>query len=149
VPGHRLAVFLAGNHRVGTFICYEAAFPELVRQFAQNGAELLINLSNDGYFAHSAAREQHLSLARMRAVENRRWILFSTNDGITAMIDPAGRVTEQLHPYRQLAADMHAQYLTGTTFYSRHGDWFAWGCLFVSLGAGIFLSLIAPLTALL
>jgi apolipoprotein N-acyltransferase len=142
VPGDRVEIFSVGNHRLGTFICYESAFPDLVRQFPRDGAEILINLSNDGYFAHSAARQQHLSLVRMRAAENRRWILRSTNDGITAMIDPAGRITEQLQPYQQLATDMHAQYLEGTTFYTRHGDWFAWGCLIGSC-------LAAALTALL
>ncbi len=135
VPGDRLVVFPEGARRLGVFICYEAAFPDLVRQFARDGAEMLFNLSNDGYFAHSAAREQHLSLARMRAAENRRWLLFATNDGLTSMIDAAGRVTDRLPAYRQVAADMRYQYLTGTTFYTRHGDWFAWGCLVVGLAA--------------
>ena len=106
-----------------------------MRQFPRDGAEMLFNLSNDGYFAHSAAREQHLNLARMRAAENRRWILRSTNDGITAMIDPAGRDYRTVTPYRQLAADMRYQYLPETTFYTRHGDWFAWGCLAIALVA--------------
>ncbi|HEY1758466.1 MAG TPA: apolipoprotein N-acyltransferase [Bryobacteraceae bacterium] len=141
VPGNRIVIFPVADHRAGVFICYESAFPDLVRQSARDGAELLINLSNDGYFAHSAAREQHLALVRMRAAENHRWILRSTNDGITAMIDPAGRITEQLQPYRQLAADMHFQYSQATTYYTRHGDWFSWGCL----AAG----LIAVLTALI
>ena len=66
------------------FICYESAFPDFVRQFAREGATVFFNLSNDGYFGHSAAREQHLSLVRMRAVENRRFIVRSTNDGLTA-----------------------------------------------------------------
>ncbi len=132
VPGDRIVVFPVANRRLGVFICYESAFPALVRQSVRDGAEMLINLSNDGYFAHSAAHQQHLNLVRMRAAENRRWILRSTNDGITAMIDPAGRVTEQLQPYRQLAADMHSQYSQGTTFYTRHGDWFAWGCLAIA-----------------
>jgi len=135
VPGDRIVVFPVGDRRLSAFICYESAFPDLVRQSARDGAGMLINLSNDGYFAHSAAREQHLELVRMRAAENRRWVLRSTNDGITAMIDPAGRVTERLQPYRQLAADMHFQYLQGTTFYTRHGDWFAWGCL---VAGGLF-----------
>ncbi len=135
VPGNRVVVFPDGGHKLGIFICYEAAFPELVRQFAGDGAEALFNLSNDGYFGHSEAREQHLNLARMRAAENRRWLLFATNDGITAMVDPAGRVTARLPPYRQLAADMQYQYASGTTFYTRHGDWFAWGCLIAGLGA--------------
>jgi apolipoprotein N-acyltransferase len=137
VPGSRIVIFPVANHRLGVFICYESAFPDLVRQSARDGAEMLINLSNDGYFAHSSAREQHLNLVRMRAAENRRWILRSTNDGITAMIDPAGRVTERLQPYRQLAADVHSQYLEGTTFYTAHGDWFAWGCLICGLIAAL------------
>ena len=78
--------------RSASFICYESVFPDDVRQFAKGGADLLVNISNDGYFGHSAAREQHLDIVRMRAAENRRWILRATNDGVTAVIDPAGRV---------------------------------------------------------
>ena len=70
------------------FICYEAAFPDLVRQFAAAGANVLVNLSNDGYFGHSEARAQHLLIARMRAVENRRYLIRSTNDGLSAIVDP-------------------------------------------------------------
>src|SRR5260370_39612821 len=82
-PGNRVVVFSMGEHRAGAFICYESAFPDLVRQFARGGAEVLLNLSNDGYFGFSAAREQHLALVRMRAAENRRRILRATDDGIT------------------------------------------------------------------
>jgi len=128
-PGNRIVIFQANGHRLGAFICYESAFPALVRQFARDGAEVLINLSNDGYFGHSAAYEQHLELVRMRAAENRRWILRATNDGITAAIDPAGRVTQRMPPYEILSADMHFNYIPGTTPYTRHGDWFAWTCL--------------------
>ena len=56
VPGSRVVVFPENGHRLGVFICYESAFPDLVRQFPRDGAEMLFNLSNDGYFAHSAAR---------------------------------------------------------------------------------------------
>jgi apolipoprotein N-acyltransferase len=128
-PGNRIVVFPVDGHRLGTFICYESAFPDLVRRFALQGAEVLVNLSNDGYFGRSAAREQHLEIVRMRAAENRRWILRATNDGITAMIDPAGRVTERLQPYRELASVMHFSYVEDITPYTSHGDWFAWGCL--------------------
>jgi apolipoprotein N-acyltransferase len=120
---------------VGAFICYESAFPHLVREFARAGAEALVNLSNDGYFGHSAARRQHLQLVRMRALENRRWIVRSTNDGITAVIDPAGRITQQLEPYREAAARARFAWSGETTFYTRHGDWFAWSCLGLGLAA--------------
>jgi apolipoprotein N-acyltransferase len=132
--------FPLDGHRLGAFICYESAFPDLVRQFARNGVEVLVNLSNDGYFGRSAAREQHLEIVRMRAAENRRWILRSTNDGITAMIDSSGRVTERLQPYRQLASPMQFRYTAGLTSYTRYGDWFAWVCLIaglVSAGVGV------------
>ena len=76
-------------------------FPNFVRQFAAGGAEVLFNISNDGWFGKSAAREQHLSMVRMRAAENRRWILRSTNDGITATIDPAGRLRGTLPLYTE------------------------------------------------
>ena len=74
-------------------------FPNFVRKFAAGGAEVLFNISNDGWFGKSAAREQHLSIVRMRAAENRRWILRSTNDGITATIDSAGRLRGTLPLY--------------------------------------------------
>jgi apolipoprotein N-acyltransferase len=133
VPGSRIVTFPFGGHRIAPIICYESAFPDLARQFPLAGAEMLFNLSNDGYFGSSmAAREQHLELARMRAAENRRWVLFATNDGITAMIDPAGRITERLEPYRELAATMRYNFISEVTPYTRHGDWFAWLCLVLS-----------------
>ncbi len=133
VPGHDIKVLNAAGHRLGTFICYESAFPDLVRQFSRQGADVLINLSNDAYFGPSEAREQHLSLVRMRAVESRRYIIRSTNNGITAVIDPAGRIVKQLPSYREMAAAVRFGTVGETTFYARHGDWFAWGCLVVSL----------------
>jgi apolipoprotein N-acyltransferase len=137
VPGHDSNVLLAGPDHLGIFICYESAFPHLVRQFPLHGADVLLNLSNDGYFGHSAAREQHLSLVRMRAVENRRFIVRSTNDGITAAIDPAGRVLKRLPAYTLVAAMMPYSRVSETTFYTRHGDWFAWGCLAIGLAASL------------
>ncbi len=80
----------------GVFICYEAIYPGEIRRFAANGAQLFVNISNDGWFGHSAAAEQHLRMARVRAVENRRWIVRTTNSGITASIDPYGRIFRPL-----------------------------------------------------
>ena len=132
-PGNRIVVFPVNGHHIGAFICYESAFPDLVRQFAKNGAEALVNLSNDGYFGHSAAREQHLQLVRMRATENRRWILRGTNDGITATVDPAGRVIYRAPLYRELSVMVGYNYNQNITPYTRFGDWFAWGCLAIGL----------------
>jgi apolipoprotein N-acyltransferase len=139
VPGDTIKVLAAGEDRLGVFICYEAAFPDLVRQFTRQGANVLVNLSNDGYFGHSEAREQHLLIARMRAVENRRFLIRSTNDGLTAIIDPSGRIIQSIPPYRQLAAPIRYGVVNETTFYARHGDWFAWGCLLAGVACA-FLS---------
>ena len=135
-PGAGIVVAPLAEHRIGSFICYESAFPALVRRFVQNGAEALFNLSNDGYFGRSpSAREQHLLVVRMRAAENARWIVRATNDGITAAVDPAGRVVKRLPSFVETAADLPYSYRQAQTFYTRHGDWFAWSCVAVALVA--------------
>ena len=133
VPGHDIKVLPAAGQTLGVFICYESAFPDLVRQFTRKGADVLVNLSNDGYFGHSEAREQHLLLARMRAIENRRYLIRATNDGLTAIIDPAGRITRRLPPYQEVASPIRYGVVKGANFYARHGDWFAWACLAVGV----------------
>src|SRR5712691_3517062 len=83
---------LPQGNAFGVFICYEAVFPSEVRRFAENGAQLFINISNDGWCGRSGAAEQHLGMVRVRAVENRRWIVRSTNNGFTVSVDPYGRI---------------------------------------------------------
>lgn len=132
-PGNRIVEFRVDGHKLGAFICYESAFPELVREFARGGAEVLVNISNDAYFGHTAAREQHLELVRMRAAENRRWLLRATNDGITATVDPAGRIAYRAPPYQEISADVTYRDESNLTPYTRFGDWFAWTCLAIAI----------------
>jgi apolipoprotein N-acyltransferase len=128
-PGQAIVTPQVNGHKLGVFICYESAFPTLVRRFVQNGAEALLNLSNDGYFGRSlSARGQHLLVVRMRAAENARWIVRATNDGITASVDPAGRVVKRLPPFERTIGEMPFSYKRELTFYTRHGDWFGWTC---------------------
>jgi len=134
--GNRVVVSPVGTHKIGTFICYESVFPNFVRKFAAGGAEVLFNISNDGWFGKSAAREQHLSMVRMRAAENRRWILRSTNDGITATIDSAGRMRGTLPKYVEATSYTGFNYERTQTLYTRFGDWFALLC---AMGAGLAL----------
>ena len=131
--GPGASVLMAGEHGLGVFICYESAFPHYVRQFAAQGAAVLVNLTNDGYFGRSAARAQHLLLARMRAVENRRWLLRPSNDGITASIDPSGQVWSAFPEHQLHAGRLPFRFLSERTFYTRHGDWFAWLALLAGL----------------
>ncbi len=114
----------AGGTRIGVFICYESVFPGEVRQFADQGAQVLVNLSNDGWYGDSGAYAQHLNQTRMRAIENDRWILSATDTGVTASIDPYGRTVARF-PRKERGALIAPYALTSvTTFYTRHGDWF-------------------------
>jgi apolipoprotein N-acyltransferase len=125
----------AGGNKLGVFICYESIFPDEIRQLAENGAQVFVNLSNDGWYGDSGAYAQHLKQARMRAVENDRWLLRDTNTGVTASIDPYGRVVASLP--RKIRSTLVAPYALNsvTTFYTRHGDWFAYLCAIISVVA--------------
>jgi apolipoprotein N-acyltransferase len=124
---------LPNNYKFGVYICYEAIYPGEVREFAAKGANLFINISNDGWFGKSAAAEQHLRMARVRAVENRRWLLRVTNSGITAAIDPYGKIYETIPWNVRGAVDLPYDFRTDTTLYTRFGDWFAWMCVLISV----------------
>jgi apolipoprotein N-acyltransferase len=128
----------AGDKKLGVFICYESIFPDEVRRFAANGAQVFVNISNDGWYGDSGAYAQHLQQARMRAIENSRWLLRDTNTGVTAAIDPYGRVVESVP--RKVRTALTASYAleNGTTFYTRHGDWLAYACAIISIGAIAF-----------
>ncbi len=130
--GSRRSVGLLDGHRLGVFICYEAIFPDEVRQFVRQGAQVLVNLSDDGWYGTSAALEQHFEQARVRAVENRRWLLRDTNTGITALVDPYGRVRQQIPVGQRLALEARFGFRSDRTLYTRLGDWWAGLCLLAS-----------------
>jgi apolipoprotein N-acyltransferase len=123
---------LPGGYKFSVFICYEAIYPGEIREFAADGADLFINISNDGWFGKSAAAVQHLHMARVRAVENRRWLLRVTNSGITASVDPYGRVYALMPRDVRGAVDLPYDFKRNETIYTRFGDWFAWLCVLVS-----------------
>jgi apolipoprotein N-acyltransferase len=125
----------AGGELLGLFICYESIFPDEVRQSAKHGADVFVNISNDGWYGDSGAYAQHLNQTRMRAIENDRWVLSATDTGVTASIDPLGRVVARV-PRKQRIALVAPYALTSvTTFYTRYGDWFAYACAIISIGA--------------
>jgi len=111
---------------ISVFICYEAIFPSLVRRFPMNGAQVLFNVTNDGWYGTSAAPYQHYAMARFRAVENHRFLVRAANTGISAIIDPFGRelAKTRLMEQRVLVGDVRA--ISEMTFYARYGDVFAW-----------------------
>lgn len=113
--------------RFAALICFEDTLGDLTRRFVQGGAQFLVNITNDGWFLHTAGAEQHLANAILRAVENRRPLVRCTNTGVTCSIDRNGRVDQWLRPFQQgfAARTVDVPAKPTLTFYTRHGEWLA------------------------
>jgi apolipoprotein N-acyltransferase len=123
-----------GPVRAGVFICIESAYPAIARRFTSEGADVLINISNDGYLGPTAVMRQHLSNAVFRAVENGRPVLRVTNTGITAFITASGGIEGATAGFKpEVRIWVIRQALNAPTFYARHGDLFVWSCALASL----------------
>ena len=126
-----------GTARAAMAICYEIAYAELMRQSAA-GADVLITVSNDTWFGTSIGPLQHAQIARARALENGRWLLRGTNNGVTAIVDHRGRMTDALPQFEQAVLSGEFHIMKGRTPYSRYGDgWLVALCL-AGLIAGLF-----------
>jgi apolipoprotein N-acyltransferase len=134
-PGKHQTTFTTGGHTYGVFICYESIFGDEIRHLTEQGADVLINISNDGWYGDTSAAWQHLNMVRMRAIENHRWVLRATNTGVTVAINPYGRVTAALPRHLRSSLRVHFGYEHDVTFYAAHGDLFAYACAFVSIVA--------------
>jgi apolipoprotein N-acyltransferase len=128
VPGKNRRLLSANGNQYGVFICYESIFGDDIRHFAEDGAQVLVNISDDGWYGDSSAPWEHLDIVRMRAIENDRWVVRATNTGITASIDPYGRMMESMPRHIRGSMTAHFGYISDVTFYTRHGDWFGWMC---------------------
>ena len=107
----------------GVLICYESVFPSVARGLAREGARVLVLLTNDAWFGPSFGGRQHFALGRLRAVETGRWLLRAGNDGITASVDPFGRVVAEIPPHQEGFLLAPYALRTGLTPYARFGDW--------------------------
>jgi apolipoprotein N-acyltransferase len=102
-----------------------------------------VNVSNDGWYGEGGAPRQHLNMARMRAVENNRWLLRDTNSGVTAIIDPYGRVVDEVPRNQRTSLQGGYTLEENTTFYTRHGDWFPFLCAIITV-VGLLLQFNKP-----
>ncbi len=144
IPGTEHTVFDAAGFKFSTPICFEDSFSDLSRAFVRNGAQVIINLSNDGWAYSVPAEMQHMAMAAFRAYENRRTVVRSTNSGITCVIDPSGRRVAEMEPFVEgyLIADIPV-YDATTTLYTRWGDWLGIACAAIAavlLGWGVLLT---------
>jgi apolipoprotein N-acyltransferase len=123
---------------LGALVCFEDTLGDLTRHFVQNGAQMLVNITNDGWFAKTPAAEQHIANAMFRAVENRRPLIRCTNTGVTAEVLPTGQVDIWLPPFQQgfVAREVQVPVHARVTFYTRYGNWLsilAMGLTFAAL----------------
>src|SRR5437660_839419 len=134
-PGSSYTLMPLGAFRAGVFICIEAAHPGIARSFTNAGADVLINISNEGYLGPTPVMRQHLANAVFRAVENNRDLIRVTNTGITAFIGAEGSVMDQTTGFHEEVRTWSVSSSGyGSTFYTRHGDVFVYGCALITLG---------------
>jgi apolipoprotein N-acyltransferase len=132
-PGQEATVGEVSGRRFGVTVCYEVIFPWLVRRSANQGADLLINITNDGWYGRTSAPYQHFAMARLRAIENGRHLLRAANTGITAVVDPRGRVLARTELFERTVIVHDVGLSRERTVFSRIGESFGWGCLGIAL----------------
>jgi apolipoprotein N-acyltransferase len=116
---------IKNSAKVAPIICYESVYGEYVSDYVKNGAQFLAIITNDAWWGNTQGHQQHLSLARLRAIENRRWIARSANTGISAIIDDRGNILESLAYGTEGAIKGTVYPKTKVTFYTTHGDYIA------------------------
>jgi len=132
--GEEATVFEIDGVRTPALICYDSVFPGWVNQFVNNDSDFLTIITNDGWWGDSNGHVQHFAYARLRAIEQRRWVARSANNGISGIISPDGKIqleteywTEDAFSYKIFQSDR-------LTFYARFGDWLPWLLLVSSIG---------------
>lgn len=132
-------LFPVGETKAGVMICFESHFGQLSREYVRNGADVIIEMTNDGYLGQTPVLRQHLANAVFRAVETNRPVLRVTNVGITAYINERGEVLDAAEPYTEATRVWSVARSDGSqTFYVKYGDWFAWLCSIFTVGALAF-----------
>lgn len=141
IPGTARKPLRTGDLALGGLICYEAIFPGLARERVADGANLLVNISNDAWFGDTSAPVQHLHLTAMRAIEQGRYVVRATNTGISAIITPRGRIAARGSLFKAESLAGTARLVTGKTMYHHAEPFLFWGSVFASLAAAAFCGL--------
>lgn len=139
-PGDHVRSLPFGEYQIGTLVCYEDILPTFVRSMMSEGEEpnLLVNITNDAWFGETQEPYVHLALAKMRAVEHHRFLVRATNTGVSAIIDPLGRVTEEGGLFERSSLYGEVRMMSGGTVYRSLGNWPGW----LALAAMIYIGLI-------
>jgi apolipoprotein N-acyltransferase len=134
-PGARAVVFAGPPAPFGVVICYEGIFPTLVRRFVKDGARLMVNMTNDGWFGRTSGPEQHLAMYPFRAVEHRTAVVRAANTGVSAFIAPSGRIEKRLELFERGNLIERVPLRRVETLYTRWGDWLPYLSVVVSAAA--------------
>ena len=124
--------------RLGVMICFESTFPQVSLGLTRNGANILVVMTNDAWFERTAAADQHLAMAVLRAIENRRYVVRCAATGISGVIDPWGRVIKSAGIFERKTIHQSVVPSSATTLYTRFGDWFAHACAAATTMAVVF-----------
>jgi apolipoprotein N-acyltransferase len=137
-PGDKFTLFTLSDVKFGVTICWENIFPDLVRQFVKDGAQFIVNITNEAWFGETAAPYQFVAMNVFRAVENHVYVVRCANTGVSCFIDPYGRIVDRIKDENDKDIFVRGV-LTGSvipqktqTIYNRFGDWLVWCSFFVS-----------------
>ncbi|HSR67961.1 MAG TPA: apolipoprotein N-acyltransferase [Acidobacteriota bacterium] len=137
-PGSQMTVGQVDSLTFSTLICFEGIFPQVSRQAARQGAQVLVNITNDSWYGESSAPYQLLQMARMRSIETQRPMLRSANTGLTVLIDAQGRIEDRIEPFRQGLLVTEVEGALGLSAYARMGEWLNIGIVALTLAAALF-----------
>lgn len=129
-----------GNRKIGVMICYEGILPEAARMYKNTAAELLVNITNDAWFGTTSAPYQHLTMSVFRAVETRLYLVRAANTGISAIVDPTGKVIAQTEIFKKDEIHGRVKFISLPTYYAKYGDLLV-GASFICLAVFILWSL--------
>lgn len=127
-PGKGFLPLDMAGHRLGVLICYEGIFPEGAREYKRQNVGILVNITNDAWFGRTSAPYQHLSMTIFRAVENRLYVARAANTGISAMVDPGGRIVARTGLYERAILNADVKIIDEKTCYAAYGDAFVYLC---------------------
>jgi apolipoprotein N-acyltransferase len=131
--GESVNTMPVGTHPLSTMICYEAIFPDLALDAVRAGSQLLTTITNDAWYELSSAPHQHFEMARVRAIEQGRYLVRAANTGISGIVDPYGRVLQRSNLFEPAVFAADIRFLSEPTLYARIGNLFAYACVLLTV----------------
>lgn len=132
-PGENISLLKTPSGKFGVVICFESIFPDLFRRFVKDGADIMVNITEDGWYGRTSAPWQHFSVNIFRAVENRTPVVRAANTGISGFIGPYGRVRKSSGIFTEDFLTDDVLLREKTTFYTRYGDIFSYLCAVITI----------------